>query len=147
MKKLIVPLAALAATLFVSAVSARNYIVQELNQGKDGMFVFQPGYLHIRPGDSVTFEPTDQGHDSVAVLVPPGAKKWRSEIGQKYTVKFAKQGVYIYECSPHHLLGMFGVIQVGKAVNKVAAGQQGKKLQVGVSMNQDRLGKYLREVR
>lgn len=147
MKKYLIALGAVALSLSLPGAFAANHVVKELNQGHDGMFVFQPGFLHIKPGDSVTFEPADQGHDSQSLLLPAGAKAWKSEISQPITVKFEKQGVYIYECNPHHTLGMFGVIQVGHATNKAAAEKQAKTLEAGLAMNKDRLSKYLAEVK
>lgn len=138
----------LAAALATTAVaSAKTYTVKELNNGPAGTFQFDPDFLQIQPGDSVEFVPTDAGHDSKAYLVPDGAKAWQSEIGKPLTVTLDKQGVYLYECQPHHMLGMLGVIQVGKATNKAAAEKAAAEMETKVVTNKGRLTKLMAEVK
>lgn len=126
---------------------ARNFVVKELNSGAAGTFVFQPDYLHVKPGDTVTFEPTDAGHDSQSFEVPAGAQAWKGEIGKPITVTFKKDGVYLYECNPHHLFGMLGVIEVGKPVNKAAAEKAAAAMEKTEVMNKGRLTKLMAEVK
>lgn len=144
--KLIVA-ALLAAGLLSINANAKDYTVKELNSGADGSFVFEPDFLHLKPGDSVHFVATDAGHDSQSYLTPKGAEGWKSEISKDITVKFTKPGVYLYECSPHHMFGMLGVIEVGKAVNKAAAEKAAKGMEAKLLMNKDRLGKLMKKIR
>ena len=37
-----------------SQVFAADHVVKMLNNGADGMMVFEPGYLNVVPGDTVT---------------------------------------------------------------------------------------------
>ncbi|MGO6834345.1 pseudoazurin, partial [Rhizobium ruizarguesonis] len=57
----IVP-AAVAAVLVASAAPsmAADHQIQLLNKGADGVMVFEPGFVKIAPGDTVTFVPTDK---------------------------------------------------------------------------------------
>ncbi len=126
---------------------AKDYTVKELNSGAGGSFVFEPDFLPIQPGDSVHFVAVDPAHDSQSYLVPRGAKNWKSEIGKDITVKFTQDGVYLYECNPHHLFGMLGVIQVGKPVNKAAAEKAAQTMESKQLMNQGRLEKLMKEVK
>ncbi len=127
-------------------VNAANFVVKELNSGPGGTFVFDPSFLHVQPGDSVTFEPTDLGHNSKSVLVPTGAKPWESEISKPLTVILSKPGVYIYECVPHNLFGMVGVIQVGAAVNKAEAVAQAQAMEKKQLMNQGRISQTMSKI-
>ncbi|HVA55109.1 MAG TPA: pseudoazurin [Gammaproteobacteria bacterium] len=136
-----------AVSLISTTAYAKDYTVKELNSGAGGTFVFQPDFLHIQPGDSVHFVATDPGHDSKSYLVPKSAQDWKSEISKDITVKFTKQGVYLYECSPHHLFGMLGVIQVGKAVNKTEAEKAAKAMEGKQLMNKGRLEMLMQEVK
>lgn len=138
--------AALFSTMTVAAY-AKTYTVKELNHGANGSFVFQPDFLHVQPGDSVHFVPTDAGHDSHAYLVPAGAKAWQSNVGKPITVTFTRQGVYLYECVPHHMLGMLGVIEVGKPTNKAAAEKAAAAMEGQQAMNKGRLQKLMAEVK
>ena len=135
------------ACLLAGTAYAKTFTVKELNSGPGGAFVFDPDFLHIQPGDSVHFVAADAGHDSMSYLVPAGAKSWQSEISKEITVKFTKDGVYLYECSPHHMFGMLGVIVVGKAVNKAAAEKAAADMEGQQIMNKGRLEKLMTEIK
>lgn len=137
----------LAASLIAVNAYAKDYTVKELNSGAGGSFVFEPDFLHIQPGDSVHFVAADPGHDSQSYLVPEGAAGWKSEISKDITVKFTHQGVYLYECNPHHLFGMLGVIEVGKAINKEEAEKAADAMEVQQLMNKGRLETLMKGVR
>lgn len=146
--KTVLKIAALAAALSGTAIaSAATYTVKELDNGPGGSFVFAPDYLHVQPGDSVEFVPANAGHDSHAYLVPQGAQEWQSEVGKPITVTLTKEGVYLYECVPHHVMGMLGVIEVGKPVNKAAAEKAAASMEAQQVMNKGRLEKLMAEVK
>lgn len=146
MKKIVLALLGFLTMLFVLQAGAANYVVKELNNGPGGTFVFDPAYLQVQPGDSVTFEATDQGHNSESVSVPDGAAAWKSDISQPVTVTFTREGVYLYQCLPHALFGMAGVIQVGKAVNKDAALKAADELEHKQLMNQGRITGIMKQI-
>ncbi|MGH8402804.1 MAG: plastocyanin/azurin family copper-binding protein, partial [Gammaproteobacteria bacterium] len=97
--------AILAVSLIGTSAYAKDYTVKELNTGPGGTFVFDPNFLQIQPGDSVHFVAVDVGHDSQSYLVPNGAQSWTGQVSKDITVKFTQQGVYLYECNPHHMFG------------------------------------------
>lgn len=132
--------------LFVAGASAADHVIQELNNGPDGPFVFSPSYILIQPGDTVTFTPTDQGHNSESVFLPDGATPWKAEISQPLTVTFTKPGVYIYQCTPHNLFGMVGIIVVGSAVNADAAKKAAADIEKKQIMNQGRITAIMKNV-
>ena len=138
--------AVLALSLLSAGAYAKDYTVKELNTGAGGTFVFEPDFLHIQPGDSVHFVATDAGHDSQSFLVPKGAQSWTSEVSKDITVKFTQSGVYLYECNPHHVFGMLGVIQVGQAVNKAEAAQAATDIEKQQIMNQGRLESLMKQI-
>lgn len=133
--------------LLGSTAFAKDYTVKMLNTGADGTFVFEPGYLHVQKGDTVTFQATDAGHDSQSFAVPAGAKSWKGDIGKDVKVTFTQDGVYLYECSPHHMFGMLGVIQVGKATNKAAADKAAAAMEAKQMMNKGRLNGLMEKVK
>lgn len=135
-----------AGLLLTGAAFAADHVVQELNNGADGPFVFSPSYLLIQPGDTVTFTPTDQGHNSESVFLPEGATPWKSEISQPLTVTFTKPGVYIYQCTPHNQFGMVGVIVVGSPVNLEAARKAAGDIEKKQIMNQGRITTIMKNV-
>ncbi len=77
---------------------------------------WDPAVVFVKPGDSVKFTGM-AGHDSAAYegMVPEGAEVWHSKMGEEgFTVTLAKEGAYMYKCTPHESLGMVGAIVVGE---------------------------------
>nr|2UX6_A Chain A, PSEUDOAZURIN [Achromobacter cycloclastes]2UX7_A Chain A, PSEUDOAZURIN [Achromobacter cycloclastes]2UXF_A Chain A, PSEUDOAZURIN [Achromobacter cycloclastes]2UXG_A Chain A, PSEUDOAZURIN [Achromobacter cycloclastes] len=92
-----------------------DFEVHMLNKGKDGAMVFEPASLKVAPGDTVTFIPTDKGHnvETIKGMIPDGAEAFKSKINENYKVTFTAPGVYGVKCTPHPF--MVGVVQVGDA--------------------------------
>ncbi|MFJ4387329.1 pseudoazurin [Pseudomonas sp. NPDC089408] len=107
----------LASTLLAPAALAEVHEVKMLNRGSDGAMVYEPDHLHIAPGDSVRFLPTQSGHNaaSVAGLLPAGAEPFKSKLNQPFEQIFTVPGLYGIQCIPHLAMGMVMVVQVGDA--------------------------------
>jgi pseudoazurin len=84
---------------------------------------FDPHFLTISPGDSIAFTVTNFDHQPQSVFVPDGARHWQAETGENITVQFEEEGVYIFDCHYHNVMGMAGVILVGSPGNVEAARQ------------------------
>lgn len=136
-----------AAALFCAFLQAKDYEIKMLDVNSEGTMVFEPGFLHIQPGDSVTFVPTHKTHWAKSVVIPEGASKFESKLDEKATFKFDKEGVYIYECPPHKMMNMIGIIQVGKAVNAEKIKVVVPKLEKRASENNGRLEKYAKQIK
>jgi len=109
-------LAALATLLMPGTAIADTYQVSMLDMGETGHMVFEPAFLHIQPGDTVVFVPTDPGHNvaSVEGMIPETADPVESAImGEPMPITFTEEGVYGLECSPHFGMGMVALIEVG----------------------------------
>ena len=122
--------AGLVAALAAPAL-AKTVEVKMLNKGTQGGFmVFEPAFVKIASGDSVSFVPTDPAHDVVSLpdIAPKGAQPFTGKISQPLTVKFTTEGLYGYKCVPHVSMGMVGLVQVGKATNKAEATAGAAKL-------------------
>ena len=139
-------------TLLISfnlSVVGKNYEVQMLNQGSEGYMVFEPSVIKIQKGDSVTFKATDAAHNSASIdgMIPAGAKVWNSKLSQDITVTFDVEGIYGYQCTPHAMMAMIGLIQVGENkdnLESVKAAAQ--KFKATFVMNQDRFDNYLSQL-
>ena len=117
-----------------------------LNFGDEGSMIFEPGFLKVEVGDTVHFKSIDMAHnsESVAGLIPANATPWKGEINQDISITLNEEGVYVYQCTPHLILGMIGVIQVGNPVNIGEVRNNVGKLTFAV--NPERLTNYLNQV-
>lgn len=115
-----IKLGLMAATIALVAsaapLMAADHQVQLLNKGTDGAMVFEPGFIKIAPGDTITFIPTDKGHnvETFAGLIPQGAAEFKSKTNEQYQAKFDVPGAYVLKCTPHVTMGMVALIQVGE---------------------------------
>jgi pseudoazurin len=117
-----------------------------LNSGAEGFMVFQPAVLKAAVGDTVTFKATDMAHNSASIdgMIPEGANPWNSAMSQDVTVTVNKEGVYVYQCTPHSMMAMVGVIQVGGSlVNMDAVQAKVAGVNAGFVTNKERLNSYL----
>jgi len=125
---------------------AEEFEVQMLNQGTDGVMVFEPSVLQIQVGDSVTFTPTNPGHNSASMagMIPEGAESWDTGMSQSMTITFTEEGTYVYQCTPHLMMAMVGVITVGDAsANLDAIKGSAEEAKSSFMMAQDRLDNFL----
>ena len=130
-------------------IVSADHEVKMLNQGPTGVMVFEPAVLKINIGDSVTFKSVDAAHNSASIpgMIPAGASPWNGQLSQDLTVSFDVAGIYGYQCTPHSMMAMVGVIEVGNDqsnMNEVkSAAQTFKSTFV---MNQSRLDDYLAQI-
>ena len=111
---------AAAALLIFAAVPtmAANFEVHRLNKGADGAgMVFEPALTKVAVGDTVTFIPTDKGHDAQTLkeILPEGGDEFKGAMGKEVAVTFTTPGVYGVKCAPHFGMGMVALIVVGDA--------------------------------
>ncbi|AVA26328.1 MULTISPECIES: pseudoazurin [unclassified Rhizobium] len=106
-----------AVALATSSVPllAADHQIQMLNKGADGAMVFEPGFVKIAPGDTITFIPTDKSHnvETFKGLIPDGAAEFKSKASEEYQAKFDIPGFYVVKCTPHAGMGMVALVQVG----------------------------------
>jgi pseudoazurin len=134
---------------FLAAPSSYSaeFTVNAVTTGANGeMMVFSPGYLKVEVGDTVNFIPSDASHNAESFVSPSPETAFMTALGEGTRVTFSQEGVYLYKCTPHFVLGMVGVIQVGKAVNKNEALAVWKPMEPMMSMNQGRMATYLEQI-
>jgi len=128
----------------LSVISA-EYTVKMLNNGKEGLMVFEPSFLSIQPGDTVLFKATDVSHNSASIqgMIPEGATAWMGAMSQDVKVIFDKEGIYVYQCTPHSMMAMVGVIKVGEPINLEQVKEKAESQKQLFVMNKERLSGYL----
>lgn len=109
---------AILAFAAVPAMAA-NFEVHMLNKGEAGAMVFEPALTKVAVGDTVTFIPTDKGHDAQTIpdILPAGAEAFKGEMGKEIAVTFTVPGAYGIKCAPHFGMGMVALVVVGDAPN------------------------------
>jgi pseudoazurin len=127
MAKSIVGAAAVILALALPAAAA-DFEVHMLNKGAEGAMVFEPAFVKVAPGDTVTFIPTDKGHnvETIKDMIPEGAEAFKSKINENFKVTFDKPGAYGVKCTPHVGMGMVGIVVVGDAPANLDAVKTGK---------------------
>jgi pseudoazurin len=137
---------ALSLSVFCVFTSAANHEVKMLNSGVEGFMVFEPAVVKAAVGDTVTFKATDMAHNSASIegMIPEGANAWNGAMSQDVTVTVNKEGVYVYQCTPHSMMAMVGVIQVGGSLSNMDAIQaKVASVKAGFVTNKERLDTYL----
>lgn len=102
------------AALVPTRAYAAEHEVHMLNSGADGAMVFEPALVRVAAGDTVTFLPTDPGHnaESIRGMAPEGAESFKGAINKEISVTFSVPGVYGVKCTPHFAMGMVALVVV-----------------------------------
>lgn len=122
--------------------------VKMLNSGDGGQMIFEPAVLKVSKGDTIHFKAVDASHNSATIegMIPAGASSWDGQINMDISVTLDTEGVYVYQCDPHVMMAMIGVIQVGEAVNMNEVKEASKKLKSTFVMNAERIDSYLSQL-
>jgi len=139
-------LCVLGLSVLSSITFAISHEVKMLNSGSEGFMVFEPAVLRAEVGDTITFKATDMAHNSASIvgMIPEGANSWNGAMSQDVTVTVNKEGVYVYQCTPHSMMAMVGVIQVGGSLSNMDSIQaKVASVKAGFVTNKERLDTYL----
>jgi len=125
-----------------------EHVIKMLNSGKDGTMVFEPAVIKVSVGDTIHFKATDLSHNSASMagMIPSGADSWSGALSQDISVTLDQEGVYVYQCDPHVMMAMVGVIQVGSAVNMSEVQEAASQQKSSFIMNGTRLDSYLSQL-
>jgi pseudoazurin len=112
--------AALAASAGILPSAAADHTVKLLNKdGKGKFMLFEPDFIKLAPGDTVTFVPVDKGHNAEMIpeVWPAGAEKFKGNFNEEVELKIDKPGIYAIKCLPHFTMGMVALIVAGEPTN------------------------------
>ena len=145
----------LAVLIFsIGNVVAKDHKVKMINGKAPDIFIFEPAVVKIEKGDTVTWS-GDAMHNSASIkeMLPKGAKPWMGSLTKKagdksISVKFDIEGLYGYNCTPHAMFGMVGLVVVGDpSGNHKEAKAAAMKLEKKFAAGKGRFSKYLSEVK
>ena len=90
----------------------------------------------------------DMSHNSATIdgLIPEGASAWSGAINEDISITLNTEGVYVYQCDPHAMMAMVGVIQVGEAVNMEEVSNKAETFKSNFMLNSERLSGYLAQL-
>jgi plastocyanin len=105
-------------------------------------FTFAPKDIKINPGDTVTWNWSNDGHTTTSGRGQ--AESWNSGLrgeGAKFSHRFTHPGKYQYICVPHASIGMKGTVTVGTdtvrtTVGKVSAKPSGTSVTISLKLNE-----------
>ena len=131
-------------------VQAEVHEVKMLSNLKGQSMVFEPPVIKIKPGDSVKWIASNPGHNTASIdeMLPSGGQPWNGGLNEELVVKFDKEGVYGYKCTPHYILGMVGLVVVGdQSSNFSAISKTAEEIQTKFAVNKTRFSDYLDRVK
>ena len=143
------PVAAMSTAVEKVALSeGSEHTVQMLNSGDGGNMIFEPAVIKVSKGDTIHFKAVDMSHNSASIdaFMPAGASAWAGAMNQDISVTLDVEGVYVYQCDPHAMMAMIGVVQVGEAVNLEEVRGAADQYKSNFMMNADRLTSYLAQL-
>ena len=108
------------ATMLGATVMANQAMAEVLQIEFTQFDTFSIEVANIGVGDTVEWLPKNKGHN-VEFLAGPNMADLppKSNMNEFYSVRFEKQGVYLYGCSPHLNMGMLGLIVVGNNLHNI----------------------------
>ena len=149
MKKIKI-LVLLLSFLSFNNIFAAEHQIKMLNGSNDDMFKFEPAVLKIKKGDTVKWIATNPTHNSASIkeMLPKGAKPWNGKMNEEITVKFDVEGLYGYNCTPHVMFGMVGLIIVGDPSSNLESSKAYAIKKEGQWVaNKGRFSKYFKQVK
>ncbi len=137
-------------TLWALTVSlntqAKDWQIKMLSYGEKGPMVFEPDFIQAQVGDTVTFVPTQSGHHVKSYVTADGQGAWSSKLNETYQISLDHEGINLYYCPPHLMMGMVGVIQVGNPINKAAVDAKYPSLRAKVALHPERVDALLKNL-
>ena len=108
------------ATMLVTTVMFKHAMAEVIQIEFTQFDTFSIEVANIGVGDTVEWLPKNKGHN-VEFLAGPDMAELppKSNMNEFHSVRFEKQGVYLYGCSPHLNMGMLGLIVVGNDLHNI----------------------------
>lgn len=98
--------------LYVTYAQAQEIIqVEMLNKLEKEKMIFNPTIIEVEVGDTVEWIAKSKGHN-VQFVVAPQDIKFKSKVSRDTEYNFTESGIYLYVCTPHKGMGMYGVVMV-----------------------------------
>lgn len=128
--KIMIRLLTLLFVMVTFSANAADVTIDMLNKdGNGNKMVYGKEIAEVAVGDTITWLPASKGHNVHFISAPDGIKKLpKSKMNKEYSYTFEKEGIYLYQCTPHKGMGMIALVVVGDNLDNLANIKKAKVL-------------------
>lgn len=113
--------------MFTSSAYAADMTIDMLNKNADGeRMVYSTEVTKVAIGDTITWLPASKGHNVHFISAPDGIELVKSKMNKDFSFTFEKEGIYLYQCTPHKSMGMIGLVVVGENTDNLDSVKKAK---------------------
>ena len=113
--------------MFTSSAYAADLTIDMLNKNADGeRMVYSKEIARVAVGETITWLPASKGHNVHFISAPDGVDLIKSKMNKEFSFKFEKEGIYLYQCTPHKSMGMIALVIVGENTDNIDSAKKAK---------------------
>ena len=113
--------------MFTSSAYAADMTIDMLNKNADGeRMVYSTEVARVAVGDTITWLPASKGHNVHFISAPDGVDLIKSKMNKEFSFTFEKEGIYLYQCTPHKSMGMIALVIVGENTDNIDSAKKAK---------------------
>ena len=113
--------------MLTSSAYAADMTIDMLNKNADGeRMVYSTEVARVAVGDTITWLPASKGHNVHFISAPDGVELIKSKINKEFSFTFEKEGIYLYQCTPHKSMGMIALVIVGENTDNIDSAKKAK---------------------
>ena len=113
--------------MLTSSAYAADMTIDMLNKNADGeRMVYSTEVARVAVGDTITWLPTSKGHNVHFISAPDGVELIKSKMNKEFSFTFEKEGIYLYQCTPHKSMGMIALVIVGENTDNIDSAKKAK---------------------
>ena len=106
--------------MLTSSAYAADMTIDMLNKNADGeRMVYSTEVAKVAVGDTITWLPASKGHNVHFISAPDGVELVKSKMNKEFSFTFEKEGIYLYQCTPHKSMGMIALVIVGENMDNI----------------------------
>ena len=113
--------------MLTSSAYAADMTIDMLNKNADGeRIVYSTEVARVAVGDTITWLPASKGHNVHFISAPDGVELIKSKMNKEFSFTFEKEGIYLYQCTPHKSMGMIALVIVGENTDNIDSAKKAK---------------------
>ena len=113
--------------MLTSSAYAADMTIDMLNKNADGeRMVYSTEVARVAVGDTITWLPASKGHNVHFISAPDGVELIKSKMNKEFSFTFEKEGIYLYQCTPHKSMGMIALVIDGENTDNIDSAKKAK---------------------